>query len=108
MSSEKARAAYLEGQIQGMDSVWLPLNTSLMEDGSHVSSDLARRISIFCKEQKERRKQEQESHKQVLHAMKQCKDKQPKQPGQEEREVVCSQIAQNMEKTRDVVQRSMS
>ena len=71
MSSEKARAAYLESQIQGMDSVQLPLNTPLMEDGSHVSSDLARRINIFCKEQKERRKQEQESHRQALHAMKQ-------------------------------------
>ena len=73
MSSEKARAAYLESQIQGMDSVWLPLNTPLMEDGSHVSSDLVRRINIFCKEQKERRKQEQESHRQALHAMKQHK-----------------------------------
>ena len=103
MSSEKARAAYLESQTQGMDSVWLPLNTPLLEDGSHVSSDLARRISIFCKEQKERRKQEQESHRQALYAMKQCKGKQPKQPDQEEREVVYSQIAQNMEKTRDVV-----
>ena len=78
MSSEKARAAYLESQIQGMDSVRLPLNTPLMEDGSHVSSDLARRINIFCKEQKERRKQEQESHRQVLNALKQSKSKQLK------------------------------
>ena len=80
MSSEKARAAYLESQIQGMDSVQLPLNTPLMEDGSHVSLDLARRINIFCKEQKERRKQEQESHRQVLNALKQSKSKQLKQP----------------------------
>ena len=79
-----------------------------MEDGSHVSSDLARRISIFCKEQKERRKQEQESHRQALHTMKQHKGKQPKQPDQKERENVYSQIAQNMEKTGDVVRRSMS
>ena len=40
--------------------------------------------------------------------MKQSKGKQPKQPEKEEREVVYSQIAQNMEKTRNVVQRSMS
>ena len=40
--------------------------------------------------------------------MKQSKGKQPKQPDKEEREVVYSQIAQNMEKTRNVVQRSMS
>ena len=37
--------------------------------------------------------------------MKQSKHKQPEK---EEREVVYSQIAQNMEKTRNVVQRSMS
>ena len=35
--------------------------------------------------------------------MEQHKDKQHKQPDQEEREVVYSQIAQNMEKTKDVV-----
>ena len=36
MSSERARAAYLESQIQDMSSVWLPLNIPLMEEGSHV------------------------------------------------------------------------
>ena len=40
--------------------------------------------------------------------MKQSKGKQPKQPEKEEREVVYSQIAQNMEKTRNVVRRSIS
>ena len=40
--------------------------------------------------------------------MKQSKGKQPKQPDKEEREVVYSQITQNMEKTRTVVQRSIS
>ena len=40
--------------------------------------------------------------------MKQSKGKQPKQPGKEEREVVYSQIAQNMEKTRNVVRSSIS
>ena len=50
MSSERARAAYLEGQIQDMGSVWLPLNVPLMEEESHASSDLTRRINIFCKE----------------------------------------------------------
>ena len=68
-----------------------------------MSTDLTRRINTFCKEQKERRRQEWESHKQVLNALKQSKSKQPKQPDKEEREVVYSQIAQNMEKTRDVV-----
>ena len=79
-----------------------------MEEESHTSTDLARRINTFCKEQKENRGQEWESHKQALNALKQNKNKQPKQPNKEEREVVYSQIAQGMEKTRDVVQRSMS
>ena len=50
MSSERARAAYLESQIQDMSSVQLPLNIPLMEEGSHASTDLTRRISTFCKE----------------------------------------------------------
>ena len=50
MSSQRARATYLEGQIQDMGSVWLPLNIPLMEEESDASSDLTRRINIFCKE----------------------------------------------------------
>ena len=103
MSSEKARAAYLENQMKDMSSVHLPLNIHSMEEGSHMPSDLARRINIFCEEQKEKRRQERESHRQVLNALKQSKSKQPKQPDKEEREAVYSQIAQGMEKTRDVV-----
>ena len=37
MLSERARATYLEGQIQDMGSVRLPLNIPLMEEGSHAS-----------------------------------------------------------------------
>ena len=74
-----------------------------MKEESHASSDLTRRINNFCKEQKEKRRQEWESHKQTLNALKQHKDKQLKQPDPKEREVVYSQIAQNMEKARDVV-----
>ena len=50
VSSERARAAYLEGQIQDMGSVWIPLNIPLMKEESHASSDLTRGINIFCKE----------------------------------------------------------
>ena len=50
MSSEKARATYLEGQIKDMSSVQLPLNIPSMGEGSHVSTDLTRRINTFCKE----------------------------------------------------------
>ena len=103
MSNEKARATYLESQIKDMSSVQLPLNIPSMEEESHMSTDLTRRINTFCKEQKERRRQEWETHRQTLNALRQSKDKQLKQHDQEEREVVYSQVAQNMEKTRDVV-----
>ena len=50
MSSERARATYLESQIQDMSSVQLPLNIPLMEEGFHASTELTRSISTFCKE----------------------------------------------------------
>ena len=50
LSSEKARTAYLEHQMQDMSSVWLPLNIPLMEEESHAPTDLTRRIHVFCKE----------------------------------------------------------
>ena len=108
MSNERARATYLESQIQDMSSVQLPLNIPLMEEGSHAPIYLTRRIHTFCKEWKERRRQELESHRKALDVMKQSKGKHPKQPDKEEREVVYSQIAQSMEKTRNVVRSSIS
>ena len=42
MSSERARATYLESQIQDMSRIQLPLNIPLMEDGFHVPTDLTR------------------------------------------------------------------
>ena len=57
---------------------------------------------------KKKRKQEWESHKIALDVMKESKGKHPKQPNKEEREVAYSQIAQNMEKTRNVVRSSIS
>ena len=50
MSSERARAAYLESQIKDMSSVRLPLTIPSMEKESHTSTDLTRRINTFCKE----------------------------------------------------------
>ena len=73
MSSERARAAYLESQIKDMSSVQLPLNIPSMEEESHMSTDLTRRINMFCKEQKENRRQEWESHRKALAVMKQSK-----------------------------------
>ena len=50
VSSEKARTAYLEQQIQDMSSVRLPLNIPLMEEESRAPTDLSGRIHAFCKE----------------------------------------------------------
>ena len=108
VSSERARTAYLEQQIQDMSSVRLPLNIPLMEEGSHAPTDLSGRIHAFCKEQKEKRKQEWESHKIALDIMKESRGKHPKQPDREEGEVAYSQMAQNMERTRNVVRNSIS
>ena len=101
MSSERARAAYLESQIKDMGSVQLPSNVPSLEE----EIDLTQRINMFCKVQKEKRRQEWESHRKALAVMKQSKHKQPEK---EERDVVYSQIAHDVEKTRNVVQRSVS
>ena len=108
ISSEEARARYLERQMEGMDSVRLPLKIPLMEEESLTSTDLTRRINTFCREQKEKRRKERESHKLILSALEQEKSKQSIQSGKEEGEIVYSQLAHDMEKTRDVVRRSMS
>ena len=52
--------------------------------------------------------QKWESHKNTLDMMKESKEKHPQQPSRDEREVVYSQIAQNMEKMRNVVRNSTS
>ena len=107
LSSERARAAYLERQIQDMSSVRLPLNIPSLEDESHAPSDLSNRIQAFCKEWKEKRKHEWESIRVALDKMKESKGKYQKQ-AKEERDAAYSQMVQNVEKTRDMVSISMS
>ena len=85
MSSEGARAAYLERQIQHMSSVKLPLNIPSLEDESHAPTDLSSRIRAFCKEQKEKRKHEWESIKVALDKIKESKGKYHKQQVEEEK-----------------------
>ena len=63
-----------------MSSIRLPLNIPLMEEESCVPTDLSGRIHAFCREQKEKRKQEWESHKIALDSMKASKGKHPTQP----------------------------
>ena len=63
---------------------------------------------VLQKNEKKKMRQEWESHRKALDVMKQSKGKHPKQPDKEEREVVYSQIAQNVEKMRNVVRSSIS
>ena len=108
ISSEEARARYLEKQMKGMESVKLPTNISSLEEELFVSTDLTERIAALCKQQKEKRRKERESHKVFLGALIQKKSKPTVQPMKEDGDVVYSQLSHSMEKTRDVVQRSLS
>ena len=65
MSSEQARSAYLERQMQGMSSIRLPLDMHSLGDMSLGSENLPKRIQTFSHEQ-EKRKHEWESLKVAL------------------------------------------
>ena len=108
LSNEQARVAYLERQIQGMSSVNLPLDMPSLEDMSHGSENLPRRIQTFCQEQKEKRKHEWESLKVALEEMKESKEKHHEQQVQEENDAIYVQMVQNLEKTRVMVRNSVS
>ena len=108
MSSEQARSAYLERQMQGMSSVRLPLDMPSLENISHRSTNLPKRIQTFCQEQKEKRKHEWESLKVALEKMKESKEKCCNQQAQEERDATYAQMVQNLEKTRAIVRNSVS
>ena len=56
ISSEEARARYLEKQMKGIESVRLPTNISSLEEEPFVTTDLTKRIDAFCKQQKEKRR----------------------------------------------------
>ena len=94
--------------MKGIESVRLPTNISSLEEEPSVSTDLTKRIDSFCKQQKERRRRERESHKVFLSTLIQNRNKPSVQPTKEDGDVVYSQLSHNMEKTRDVVQRSLS
>ena len=108
MSSEQAKSAYLERQMQGMSSVRLPLDMPSLEDVSHGSANLPKRIQTFCQEWKEKRKHKWESLKVALEKMKESKEKCCNQQAQEERDATYAQMVQNLEKTRAIVRNSVS
>ena len=96
MSSEQARSAYLERQMQCMSSVRLPLDMPSLKDLSHSSENLSKRIQTFCQEQKVKRKHKWESLKVVLEKMKESKEKCHNQQAQEERDAIYAQMVQNL------------
>ena len=108
ISSEQARSAYLERWIQGMSSIRLPLGTPSLEDESHGSTNLPKRIQAFCQEWKEKRKYEWESLKVALEKIKESKEKYHQQQVEEERDTTYAQMVQNVEKTRAMVRNSIS
>ena len=76
-SSEQARAAYLERQMQDMSSARLPSGMPSLEDGVSIGPEsLSRRIQNYCQEKKDKRKHEWETHRLALEGMKESKEKQ--------------------------------
>ena len=62
----------------------------------------------FVKNEKKKGNRNRNHIKNALEMMKESKGKHPQQPSRDEREVIYSQIAQNMEKTRNVARNSIS
>ena len=108
MSSEQVRSAYLEKQMQGMNSVKLPLDMPSLENTSCESTNLPQRIHTFCQEWKEKGRHEWKSLKVALEKMKESKEKHHIQQAQEERDATYAQMAQSLEKTRAMVRNSVS
>ena len=79
-SSEQARTAYLERQMQNMNSVRVPSSMPSLEDGILIEPEsLSRRIHNYCQERKDNRKHEWETHKMTLNSIKEKKEKQYQQ-----------------------------
>ena len=78
--NEQARAAYLDRQIQGMNSVRLTSSMPSLDDGISVGPEsLSRRIQNYCKEKRDNRKHEWEMHRLTLERMKESKERQYQQ-----------------------------
>ena len=79
-SSEQARAAYLERQMQNMNSVRIPSSMPSLKDGTSIEPEsLSRRIHDYCRERRDNRKHEWETHKITLNSIKEKKEKQYQQ-----------------------------
>ena len=79
-SGEQARVAYLERQIQNMNSVRVPFSMPSLEDCISIEPEsLSRRICNYCQERKDNRKHEWETHKMTLNSIRENKEKQYQQ-----------------------------
>ena len=108
-SSEQARAAYLERQMQGMSSIRIPSSMPSLEDGILVEPEsLSKRIQNYCQEKKDSRKHGWETHKMTLNRIKENKDKQYQQQSQEERDATYARMLHNLERTRAAMRNSIS
>ena len=59
--------------MKNIGGVRLPTGIQSQVEESGTSIDLVKRIDMFCQEQKEKRRQEKESHKQTLDVLKERK-----------------------------------
>ena len=101
-SSEQARAAYLERQMQNMSSVQIPPSMPSLEDSTLIESkNLTRR-------RRDNRKQKWEMHKMTLNSIKEKKEKQYQQQSQKERDAAYARMLHNLERTRAVVRNTIS
>ena len=79
-SSEQVRAAYLERQMQNMNSVRIPSSMPSLEDGTLIEPEsLSRRTHDYCEERRDNRKYEWETHTMTLNSIKEKKEKQYQQ-----------------------------
>ena len=110
MSSEQARSAYLERQMQGMSSVKLPLD--MPSSGGCVmqgSAELAKKnTNLLSKSGRRKESTSGNLSKWHLEKMKETKEKHCNQQAQEERDATYAQMVQNQEKTRAIVRNSVS
>ena len=82
--------------MKEMDSVKLPSDIPSLEDGVvHRPESLSSQIQRFCQE-KNKRKQEWESHSVALEKMKESKEQHCHQQNQEERDAMYAQMLQNL------------
>ena len=107
--SKQARAAYLERQMQNMNSVRVPSSMPSLEDGISIEPEsLSKRIHNYCQERKDNRKHEWETHKTTLNSIKEKKEKQYQQQTQKDRDAIYARMLDNLERTRALVRNSIS